>query len=265
MNYGISNLSIIPVRREPSEKSEMVTQILFGEHFEIREKMVGWTNVLLEYDGYEGWIDSKMITPLNQRSLRKIQNKPTAVTSDIITIVPVNQEQNLMLVAGSTLPVWRPYKKEFSIPKKTFLSTGEVYYGKLENPREVVIKQSLKYFNAPYLWGGRTPFGVDCSGLTQIIYKMIGIRLPRDTSEQVKLGTAMSFIDEAEPGDLAFFDDEERNINHVGIIWKRNKIIHASGQVRIDNIDQFGIFNVDTKRYTHKLRVMKKIIPNGTH
>ena len=265
MNYGISNLSIIPVRKEPSEKSEMVTQILFGEHFEMREQMVGWTSVKLEYDGYEGWVDSKMITPIPARSLSKIQNSPTAVTSDVITIVPVSEEQNLMLVAGSTLPVWRPYLKQFSIPKETYLATGEVVYGDLKNPREIAITQALKYFNAPYLWGGRTPFGVDCSGLTQIIYKMIGIKLPRDASEQVSMGTAMSFVDEAEPGDLAFFDDEEGNIVHVGIIWKRNKIIHASGQVRIDNVDQFGIFNIDTNRYTHKMRVMKKIISaNGT-
>jgi hypothetical protein len=170
-----------------------------------------------------------------------------------------------MLVAGSTLPVWRPYLKKFSVDKETFSLNGEVCYGDIKNPREVAIRQALKYFNAPYLWGGRTPFGVDCSGLSQIIYKMIGISIPRDAGEQVKIGTALSFVDEAQPGDLAFFDDEEGNIVHVGIIWKRNKIIHASGKVRIDNVDQFGIFNIDTKRYTHKMRVMKNIInTNGT-
>jgi hypothetical protein len=230
----------------------------------MREQMVGWTNVKLAYDGYEGWVDTKMITPINNRTLSKIENSPHAVTSDVITIVPVNDEQNLMLVAGSTLPVWRPYLKQFSVIRDTFLATGKVIYGAPKDPRKTVIEQALKYFNAPYLWGGRTPFGVDCSGLIQVIYKMIGIRLPRDASQQVSVGTAMSFVDEAEPGDLAFFDDEEGNIVHVGIIWKRNKIIHASGKVRIDNVDQFGIFNIDTQRYTHKLRVMKKIISNGT-
>jgi gamma-D-glutamyl-L-lysine dipeptidyl-peptidase len=260
MNYGISSLSLIPVRKEPSEKSEMVTQVLFGEHFEIGELLVGWSKVVLAYDGCEGWIDSKMITPLNLRALKKLEKRPSAVSGDIISLVPVNNEQNLMLVSGSTLPVWRPYLKEFTVNKHTYKSTGEVYYGNIKNPRGVVIGQALKYFNAPYLWGGRSPFGIDCSGFTQIIYKMVGIKIPRDASEQVKLGQPLSFVDEAEPGDLAFFDDDEGNIVHVGIIWKRNKIIHASGKVRVDHVDHFGIFNIDLKRYTHKMRVMKKII-----
>ncbi len=260
MNYGISSLSLIPVRKEPSEKSEMVTQVLFGEHFEIKEEMVGWSNVVLAYDGYEGWIDSKMITRIPLRTHKKLERKPYAVSGDIISLVPVNNEQNLMLVAGSTLPVWRPYLKEFTVNRETYKSAGEIFYGNHKDPRGIVIKQALKYFNAPYLWGGRSPFGIDCSGFTQVIYKMVGIKIPRDSSQQVKQGRALSFVDEAEPGDLAFFDDEEGNIVHVGIIWKRNKIIHASGKVRIDNVDQFGIFNVDLKRYTHKMRVMKKII-----
>ncbi|MBN1822400.1 MAG: C40 family peptidase [Prolixibacteraceae bacterium] len=260
MNFGISTLSLIPVRREPSEKSEMVTQILFGEHYEIMENMVGWSHVKLAFDNYEGWIDQKMVTPITQRSFSKIVGSPSAVSTDIFTIIPINNEQNLMIVAGSTLPVWRPYKKEFRIEKDVYPMPGNCYYGDLKNAREVVISQALKYFNAPYLWGGRSPFGIDCSGFTQVIFKTAGIKLPRDASEQVHRGTAFSFVEEAEPGDIAFFDNDEGEIIHTGIIWKRNKIIHASGKVRIDNVDQFGIFNVDAKRYTHKMRVMKKIL-----
>ena len=261
MNYGISELSLIPVRKDPSEKSEMITQILFGEHFEILEQMVGWSMVKLFWDGYQGWVDGKMVTPVNLRTLNKLNNKPFAVTSDIISLIAVNSEQqHLMLVAGSTLPIWRPYLKEFTVNQETYKSTGEVFYGKLKNPREIIIQQALKYFNAPYLWGGRSPLGIDCSGLTQILYKMIGIPLPRDASQQVKTGTPLSFVDESAPGDLAFFDDDEGNIIHVGIIWKRNKIIHASGKLRIENVEQFGIFNLDVKRYTQKLCVIKRII-----
>ncbi|VAW23631.1 Dipeptidyl peptidase VI [hydrothermal vent metagenome] len=261
MNYGISGLSLIPVRKEPSEKSEMITQVLYGEHFEILERMVGWCHIKFAFDGYVGWADQKMITPISQRTFKKIEKSPSAVTTDVFTIIPVNDEQNMMIVAGSTLPVWRPYKKVFRIEREVLPMSGNVSYGKIKNVRGLIISQSLKYFNAPYLWGGRSPFGIDCSGFTQIIYKMGGIKLPRDASEQVHCGTVVSFIEETQPGDLAFFDDEEGNITHVGIIWKRNKIIHASGKVRIDNVDQFGVFNIDTKRYTHKMRVMKRIIP----
>jgi hypothetical protein len=260
MNYGISGLSIIPVRREPSEQSEMVTQILYGEHFIVNEMMLGWANVKLAFDGYEGWIDMKMITPLMERSYQKIDKSPFAVTTDIFNIIPVNAEQTVMIVAGSTLPCWRPNLKEFSIQYGVFSHSGNVTYRKPPNIRKVIIDQALKYYNAPYLWGGRSPLGIDCSGLAQVIYKMAGFAIPRDASQQVHLGKALSFMEETKPGDLAFFDNEEGRIVHVGIIWEKNKIIHASGQVRIDNVDQFGIYNVETKRYTHQMRVMKRII-----
>jgi len=260
MNYGISGLSIIPVRKEPSEQSEMITQILYGEHFIVNEIMLGWAYIKLAFDGCEGWIDMKMITPLPEKSYQKIDHSPFAVSTDIFNIIPVNAEQTMMIVAGSTLPCWRPYLKEFSIQYDVFRHTGNFTYKKPANIRKLIIDQALKYYNAPYLWGGRSPFGIDCSGLTQIIYKMAGFKIPREANQQVHCGKALSFVEETKPGDLAFFDDEEGQIVHVGIIWEKNKIIHASGQVRIDNVDQFGIFNVDTKRYTHQMRVMKRII-----
>lgn len=260
MNYGISGLSIIPVRKEPSEQSEMITQILYGEHFVVNEIMLGWAHVKLAFDGYEGWVDMKMITPLAEKTYQKIEHAPFAVSTDIFNIIPVNAEQTTMIVAGSTLPCWRPNLKEFSIQQEVFRHTGNVTYRKPSNIRKVLIEQALKYFNAPYLWGGRSPLGIDCSGFAQIIYKMIGVAIPRDASQQVHCGTAFSFVEEARPGDLAFFDNEDGRIVHVGIIWEKRKIIHASGKVRIDNVDQFGIFNIDTKKYTHQMRVMKKLI-----
>ncbi|WP_163707003.1 C40 family peptidase [Mangrovibacterium lignilyticum] len=261
MNYGISGLSIIPVRKEPSEKSEMISQILFGEHFYVHEHFMGWCRVVMVYDGYEGWVDYKMITPLNERSFVKIEKSPVAVCTDIFNLIPIDEEQHAMIVAGSSLPCWRPYKHEFSIDRDVYKMTGKFTYHEPPEARKFMIRQALMYFNAPYLWGGRSPFGIDCSGFSQIIYKMIGIKLPRDAKDQVHQGVALSFVEEAQPGDLAFFDNDEGNIVHVGIIWEKNKIIHASGKVRIDNVDQFGIFNIDTKRYTHKMRVMKRILP----
>jgi hypothetical protein len=263
MNFGISGLSIIPVRKEPSEKSEMITQILFGERFEIHEQFFGWCRVTLEYDGYQGWIDQKMITPLNDKIYRKIETHPLAVSTDILNLVPIGSEQNMMIVAGSSLPCWRPYKHEFSIGAEIYKMEGKFRYSQPVHIRKFIIQHALMFFNAPYLWGGRSPFGIDCSGFSQIIYKMAGIKLPRDARDQVLLGTALSFVGETQPGDLAFFDDDEGNIKHVGIMWEKNKIIHASGKVRIDNVDQFGIFNIETKRYTHQMRVMKRVLSNN--
>jgi cell wall-associated NlpC family hydrolase len=260
MNYGISGLSIIPLRKDPSEKSEMVSQILFGEHFKVHEQFMGWCRVTLDYDGYEGWIDQKMATEIPDRAYPKISNSPFAVCTDIFNLVPANNEQHMMIVAGSSLPCWRPYKKEFSINREVYQMNGNFMYHQPSDIRKFMIRQALMYFNVPYLWGGRSPFGIDCSGFTQIIYKQAGIKIPRDTTQQVRQGVAFSFVEEAQPGDLAFFDDEEGNIIHVGIIWEKNKIIHSSGKVRIDNVDQFGIFNVETKRYSHKMRVMKRLM-----
>src|SRR5690606_19751564 len=126
--------------------------------------------------------------------------------------------------------------------------------------RTQLLKTAFMYLNAPYLWGGKTPFGIDCSGFTQMVYRLNGYMIPRDASQQAKIGEPLSFIEESEVGDLAFFDNEEGNIIHVGIIMEDNYIIHAHGKVRIDRLDHLGILNIDTGRHTHKLRVIKKVI-----
>ena len=123
-----------------------------------------------------------------------------------------------------------------------------------------LINNALIFLNAPYLWGGRTPFGIDCSGFTQIVYRLQGINIPRDAHQQAEVGNTLSFIEESQEGDLAFFDDSEGEITHVGIIMNNNNIIHASGKVRIDKLDQQGIFNIEKKIHTHKLRIIKSIV-----
>jgi hypothetical protein len=262
MKYGISDLSIIPVRKDPAEKSEMVTQILFGEHFEVLEVDESWSRVKLAFDNYEGWVDTKMITPINEDLYSHLNEKLPVVANDTFNLVFQEKDySNKLIVPGSSFPFCNLDKKLFTIGEKQYYYQGKVSQSNGdENIRDSIIEAALKYFNAPYLWGGRTPYGIDCSGFTQIVYKLNGIVIPRDASQQVKIGEPLTFVEEAEPGDLAFFDNEEGRITHVGIIWDRHKIIHASGKVRIDNVDHQGIFNVDTKRYTHKLRVIKRII-----
>lgn len=262
MNYGISELSIIPVRKEPAESSEMVTQLLFGEHFELIEKTENWSKLRLAFDQYEGWVDSKMITPIQESLFIDLNKKLQVLANDTFNIVFQEKSySNKLIVPGSSFPYCDLDEKSFLIADKKYFYQGKVSENvRIESRRDSIIESALKYFNSPYLWGGRTPYGIDCSGLTQMVYKLNGIVLPRDASQQVKIGAPLTFVEEALPGDLAFFDNEEGRITHVGIIWDRHKIIHASGKVRIDNVDHQGIFNVDEKRYTHKLRVIKRIV-----
>ena len=130
--------------------------------------------------------------------------------------------------------------------------------GKLKKAE--IVHKGFLFLNTPYLWGGKTPFGIDCSGFSQMVYRINGYQLNRSAEEQSQQGDALSFIEESEPGDLAFFDNNEGVIDHVGIILKDNYIIHVNGEVRIDRIDHTGIFNTDKRLYSHQLRVIKKII-----
>jgi len=239
----------------------MCTQILFGEHYTILDENAKWCQVKLAFDNYEGWIDRKVVNEIDEETFLFLADHPAFVTTDVFNIVqPVGGYSNFLIVAGSSLPAFNQNDKTFTIGDVLYNIQGNSFSSSEKAVREIIIENALKYFNSPYLWGGRSPFGVDCSGFTQILYKMAGISIPRDASQQSLIGDNLSFVEEAHPGDLAFFDNEEGAIIHVGIIWEKNKIFHSSGKVRIDNVDHFGIYNIDTGRYTHQMRLMRRII-----
>ena len=252
--FGICNLSVIPLRAESSDKSEIVSQILFGEHFEIIETDRQWVKIKLHFDNYEGWIDSKQFLKIEASDYEALSSEDSKICSDLVNYVCNKNDDFFPIMLGSTLNF---------IENKNINIVNYVFEGTLISGKKFktdIIKTSFQYLNAPYLWGGKTPFGIDCSGFTQMVYKLCGYKLLRDASQQATQGDALSFIEESEPGDLAFFDNIDGNITHVGIIMDDNYIIHASGKVRIDRLDHLGIYNVDTKKHTHKLRVIKKII-----
>lgn len=249
MEYGICNLSIVPLRAEASDLSEMVSQLLYGDHFKILERRKKWSRIRLSFDKYEGWIDNKQFFTIQEADYISLDQNPPRLSSEMIDFVTSSNGQLVSICLGSNVLACQHLNDHYE---------GKSIIAPL--PKEKLVETAMLYINAPYLWGGKSPFGVDCSGFTQMVYKLNGHRLLRDANQQATQGEALSFIEESEPGDLAFFDNDEGKITHVGIIMKDNYIIHAHGKVRIDRLDHSGIFNYDVRNHTHKLRVIKRIV-----
>lgn len=260
MKFGIISVSVIPLRAEPSHKSEMVSQVLFGESFKVIDSKNTWVLIQLAFDSYEGWIEKKEFTEISEKYFNELQSEPQAVSglSSHTMCLKVGLEEMVNLLPGSTLPFLED--TTFQIMDQEYLFLGESAIPDSANFTDQLEEAAQFYLNSPYLWGGRSLYGIDCSGFSQIVYKHFGIQIPRDAWQQAKEGRVIDFIQEAQPGDLAFFEGESGNITHVGIILEDSEIIHASGRVKVDQIDEQGIFCLDTKQYTHKLRIVKRII-----
>ena len=256
MLYGICNLSIVPLRLEPTDTSEMVSQVLFGEHFKVLEKRKKWSKIRLQFDNYEGYIDNKQFEEIKEELYTQLSNEKAYFSGELIDFITDSKNQLTTIPIGSRLPFLE--SNQFSINTSKFSYEGTTYSEQL--PKSDIIQKAFMFLNAPYLWGGKTPFGIDCSGFTQMVYKLCGYKILRDAKDQATQGEVLSFIEESEPGDLAFFDNQEGVITHVGIIMHDYHIIHAHGKVRIDVLDHSGIYNIDSQKHTHKLRVIKKIV-----
>jgi cell wall-associated NlpC family hydrolase len=248
MTKGICSLSNIPIRKEGDSGSEIVSTLLFGETFRIIHSNNEWTQIQTDEDEYNGWISSKQLTLLNAnpKSFTPVSDFPFAI---------VHHPQGFVMAPyGSLLPDYdgnacyiNGYSYEVT-NKQTRQSASDVRF------------ISRQFINSPYLWGGKTPFGIDCSGFTQVVFRGCGTALKRDAYQQAEQGVTVSFLEEAKVGDLAFFDNEEGRITHVGILLDAHTIIHASGKVRVDTIDSYGILNSENRKYSHKLRIIKRIL-----
>lgn len=259
MSFGICNLSVIPCRKESSSKSEMVTQLLFGETFKVIVEDEGWAQIVTTFDNYECWINASQYMHLTPEEFNQITHNSRFLVNDIISVITNKTDYaSFPCVAGSSLPNFED--DNFEITDIKFNYEGELSDSNQLGTREKIVEKAYEFLNSPYLWGGRTALGIDCSGLTQLVYKLNGYILPRDAYQQANEGNAIDFVEEAKEGDLAFFDNEEGKITHVGIVLRDSKILHASGQVRIDKFDHNGIFNEAKQEYTHKLRIIKQIL-----
>jgi len=244
------------MRLTATDTAEMVNQVVFGEFFEVLEKDKKWSKIKLSFDGYEGFIDNKQYQEISEETYTSLKNQPQHYCGELIDFITDNNNNLTTIPLGANLPNYN--NESFSINDISFAFNGKVNHNTLS--KSDIVNMAYMFLNVPYLWGGKTPFGIDCSGFTQTVYKLCGYHLLRDAKEQATQGEVLSFIEESEPGDLAFFDNDEGIITHVGIVMNDYNIIHAHGKVRIDKLDHSGIYNTDTNQHTHKLRVIKKMV-----
>ncbi|MEO8794542.1 MAG: C40 family peptidase [Daejeonella sp.] len=257
--FGVCNLALAPLRAEASDRSEMISQLLFGDHFEILETSEKWARIRTAYDDYEGWIDPKQYVETNLETFTRLHDLKNILSAEVVH--PVKNLKNneiLNLLAGSNLPDFK--EGRFSLNDAEFATDAITVNPGLTDFISEVEHVSRLYLNTPYLWGGRSVFGIDCSGFTQMVFKHFGIKLKRDAWQQALQGEPVDFVQESNLGDLAFFDNEEGKIIHVGIILNPEHIIHASGRVKVDKLDTSGIYSEELQRYTHKLRIIKRFI-----
>lgn len=269
MEFGVCIQGVIPVRLEPSHKSEMVTQVLFGELYRVISRETIWYKIQLVNDRYEGWIHHLQTNLIDEAEFLRLEHAYSPVCMDLVQLVTRRAQQDLMpVVLGCSLPGLSDGKMvigdenyEYDGSVSTFTAFDAIISpAEKDDFRHKIAHDAMLFLNTPYLWGGRSPLGIDCSGFVQMAYKLQNIQLFRDAKDQATQGELISLLYEASPADLVFFDDEEGNINHVGLLVNRSLVVHCSGQVRIDPLDQEGIFNNDLNRYTHKLRLIKRII-----
>ena len=259
-DYGYCNTSMAAMRAEPSERSEMVSQLFFCEVFTILEDTVKWLFIRSENDGYTGWIDRKQYIPITEKEYTLLRGRSIAFPKDLMMTLKNRQTgESIRIFHGTPLPV--NIQGSVEMNSHIWDPEGAIFYRPTSSTeRKNIVTMAKNYEHAPYLWGGKSYFGCDCSGFVQTIYNMNGISIKRDASQQAREGETVNLIDEACEGDLIFFDNHEGDIIHVGILIEDHQIIHASGCVRIDKIDHFGIFNQQQQTYTHKLRIIKRYL-----
>jgi len=257
MKYGIALHSIIPMRNEPGEQSEMVSHLLFGETYRVMIEENQWMQILTEYDQYTGWIDRKLYREISDTYYGQFQKQDHRVQSSLLMNIESQGTPPVLILAGSTLPGYNKKKDTIEIENETFhIRWSFVEFG--VKGLDTLNKTAAHFLNTPYLWGGRSIFGCDCSGFVQIVFKIHGIKLKRDSSQQAEQGEIVPSLSEARLGDLAFFADDNGKVYHVGLMVSANEIVHSSGFVRRDRLDEKGIFNLETRQYTHKLFRIKR-------
>ena len=257
IDYGVCRLSVVSVRKDPSDTSEQVTQLLFGDHYEVVETTKdNWLKIIIYFDQYTGWINAKQHQSISRDYFNHINDADFKITTDVTASLLYNKSP-LAVLMGSIIPI---SSTELFKMEEQFAFNGEAKNLGQKREFDFVKTVASKYLNSPYLWGGKNPFGIDCSGFNQMVYKIAGYRLFRDAWQQATQGKSIKTFSEIKPGDLAFFSNIDGKITHTGIVIGLDRIIHASGKVRIDQLSEDGIVNAESRKLSHQFSHLRRIL-----
>lgn len=257
--YGVCRLSVVPIRLDHSETAEQITQLLFGDHYEVLEVSSDrrWYRIRIYSDQCEGWLESRQHHPISEEYFQQINKTDYKITTDIASGV-LYKKAPLTIVMGSIVPI---SSSELFKIEEQFAFNGESKGLGQRRDVEFICTMARKYLSAPGQLGGKSPFGIDPSGFVQMVFKIAGYPIPRDVRQQAVQGKKVASVDEAKPGDIAFFTVKGATVSHTGIVLEESKIIHVSGQVRIDLLTEEGIVSPETKVYSHLLHSIRRITP----
>lgn len=258
MRYGVCAVGVSSVRVRTSHKSELLSQLLFGECLEILErKGRQWARVRCAWDDFVGWVATNEIMEITRSEFERMTASPSSSLEYSQALRA--PDHFLPIPLGASLPEFDGIRLQLGNRYYEF-SGQSIQAGEKPATPQLILKLARRYLYVPYLWGGRSVYGIDSPGLIQMIFKLAGIALPREANQQVHLGESVDFIDQSQEGDLVFFENRARRINHVGILLGNGEVLHAYGRVRIDKIDHYGIYDTVERRYTHKLRVLRRLL-----
>ncbi|HOK51866.1 MAG TPA: C40 family peptidase [Bacteroidales bacterium] len=254
--------TFIPIRAAASDTSEMVSQLLFGETCQVMAQTEKWVKVRCDFDGYEGWVFKPALTFLSEQEYLLLRQSPQSIVNiPILTAREAKNQHPIYLTAGCCIYNHEPNKRTFSFLDRQYSYEDNFSQSSnMDESAKIILETALRLINVPYLWGGRSTFGIDCSGLVQTCFRVVGIDLPRDARMQAMLGKPVNDFEDIRPSDLAFFKNADGIIIHVGILLSSSQIIHASNFVRISAFDERGILHDSGQDYTHQLAFVKRFL-----
>lgn len=259
-NYAMGRYAAAAIRAKAKDTAELRSQLLFGEPVDVLETDQNFARVRCCDDAFEGFVRADQLLTIDERTFRLQRDKP-AYCLDLFNTV-MGERAGMPITFGARLPEFDGMR--LRVGNRHFGFSGQAALAEdLTTNAEILIRFARRWLYVPALRGGRTPMGVDASALVQLLCRLIHVKLPRTAGPMSGHGRVVDFVVQAQAGDLAFFDSRRGEINHVGILLPDSRILHVGDRVRIDAVDHYGIFSRELGRYTHRLRIVKRHLPDS--